>query len=252
MSGPHALAALAATGVSPAGKGPQIALEDVGVGLPWRRLLIRAAREPLWALDVASELARGHYYRWKYRLLGRRVVIGKRFRVRGPLVIRGPGTVIFGDDCVVRASRRYPTTPFTHSPEAVIRFADRVMLASTRFGCKLRIEVGEGADLSDARLMDTDFHAVNVRGASRRHLHGVAKPITIGPHVWVGAAAMVLKGVKIGANSVVGAGAVVMRNVPADSVVVGNPARVVWRLRPAADPSPAPAPAGGPPGPQSR
>ena len=42
---------------------------------------------------------------------------------------------------------------------------------------------------------------------------------------------MVLKGVKVGANSIVGAGAVVAYNVPPDSIVFGNPARVIWRLR---------------------
>jgi acetyltransferase-like isoleucine patch superfamily enzyme len=42
---------------------------------------------------------------------------------------------------------------------------------------------------------------------------------------------MVLKGVKVGANSIVGAGAVVAYSVPPDTVVFGNPARVIWRLR---------------------
>ncbi|PIE17295.1 MAG: hypothetical protein CSA65_09320 [Proteobacteria bacterium] len=40
----------------------------------------------------------------------------------------------------------------------------------------------------------------------------------------------ILKGVTIGARSVVGARAVVRSNIPADSVVMGNPARVVKRM----------------------
>lgn len=43
----------------------------------------------------------------------------------------------------------------------------------------------------------------------------------------VGANATLLPGVRIGRNSLVGAGSVVTRDVPADSVVAGNPARVV-------------------------
>jgi len=42
--------------------------------------------------------------------------------------------------------------------------------------------------------------------------------------------AVVLPWVTIGARSVVGAGAVVVRDVPPDTVVVGNPARVVRTL----------------------
>ena len=204
-----------------------------GIGeMSWGTAVRRAIRNPGVAWHVGMALARGLYYPLKFRLLGRRVTVGRRFRVEGRLDIRGPGTVIFGDDCVVRGTRFAPATPYTHDRDAVIRFGNRVMLSSTRLGCKLRIEVGDGADLADARIMDTDFHAVNARGISRRNTGGAAKPVRIGAHAWIGAGAMVLKGVSVGDNSIVGAGAVVMRNVPPDAVVVGNPARVVWRLAP--------------------
>ncbi|MEH2919964.1 acyltransferase [Samsonia erythrinae] len=43
----------------------------------------------------------------------------------------------------------------------------------------------------------------------------------------IGANATILPGVTIGENSMVGAGAVVTKDVPENSVVVGNPARVI-------------------------
>jgi len=43
----------------------------------------------------------------------------------------------------------------------------------------------------------------------------------------IGANATILPGVTIGQNSMVGAGAVVTKNVPPNSIVVGNPARIV-------------------------
>ena len=55
----------------------------------------------------------------------------------------------------------------------------------------------------------------------------VAKPIVIEDNVWIGGGAILLPGVRIGRNAVVGAGAVVSRSVPANTVVVGNPARVI-------------------------
>lgn len=55
----------------------------------------------------------------------------------------------------------------------------------------------------------------------------VAKPIVIEENVWIGGGAILLPGVTIGRNAVVGAGAVVSRNVPANTVVAGNPARVI-------------------------
>ncbi len=58
----------------------------------------------------------------------------------------------------------------------------------------------------------------------------VAKPIVIEDNVWLGGGAILLPGVRIGGNAVVGAGAVVPRSVPANTVVAGNPARVIREI----------------------
>jgi maltose O-acetyltransferase len=58
----------------------------------------------------------------------------------------------------------------------------------------------------------------------------VAKPIVIEDNVWLGGGAILLPGVTIGRNAVVGAGAVVPRDVPANTVVAGNPARVIREI----------------------
>jgi virginiamycin A acetyltransferase len=50
---------------------------------------------------------------------------------------------------------------------------------------------------------------------------------TIGNDVWVGAAALVLKGVTIGDGAVVAAGSVVTKDVPSYAIVAGNPARLM-------------------------
>ena len=58
----------------------------------------------------------------------------------------------------------------------------------------------------------------------------VAKPIVIEDNVWLGGSVILLPGVRIGRNAVVGAGAVVTRSVPANTVVAGNPARVIREI----------------------
>ena len=57
-----------------------------------------------------------------------------------------------------------------------------------------------------------------------------AEAIVIEENVWIGGAAIVLPGVRIGRKAVIGAGAVVTRDVPANTVVLGNPARVVKEI----------------------
>ncbi|MFH0233939.1 MULTISPECIES: DapH/DapD/GlmU-related protein [unclassified Vibrio] len=54
--------------------------------------------------------------------------------------------------------------------------------------------------------------------------------IKIGDDAWIGMNAVILKGVTIGERAVVAAGSIVTKDVPADSVVAGNPAKVVKRL----------------------
>ena len=45
--------------------------------------------------------------------------------------------------------------------------------------------------------------------------------------VWIGAHAIILGPITIGENSIIGAGSVVVKDVPANSVVAGNPAKVI-------------------------
>ena len=58
----------------------------------------------------------------------------------------------------------------------------------------------------------------------------IAKAIVIEDNVWLGGGAILLPGVTIGRNAVVGAGAVVSRSVPPNTVVAGNPARVIREI----------------------
>lgn len=57
-----------------------------------------------------------------------------------------------------------------------------------------------------------------------------AEPVTIGNSVWIGGSVTILPGVTIGDNCVIGAGSVVTKDVEANTVVGGNPAKVIKRL----------------------
>jgi maltose O-acetyltransferase len=55
----------------------------------------------------------------------------------------------------------------------------------------------------------------------------ILREVKVGDHCWIGKNAILLPGAELGENCVVGAGSVVHGTVPANSVVAGNPARVI-------------------------
>jgi acetyltransferase-like isoleucine patch superfamily enzyme len=62
---------------------------------------------------------------------------------------------------------------------------------------------------------------------SQRRAFVTARFIAIERNVWIAAGATIIGGVTVGENAVVAAGSVVTRDVPANTLVGGNPARVI-------------------------
>ena len=91
------------------------------------------------------------------------------------------------------------------------------------------VTIGDCVMLAPNVVITTASHPMDPQGR-RKHL-GIAKPVTIGNDVWVGANAVILSGIKIGNNVVVAAGAVVTKDVPDNTLVAGVPARVIRELK---------------------
>ena len=93
------------------------------------------------------------------------------------------------------------------------------------------IRIGKHVKMGgNVRVYDHDFHALDpaVRRTPEDEAQVRTRPVFIGDDVFVGTNAMILKGSSIGERSIVGAGAVVAGlDVPPDSLVVGNPAKIL-------------------------
>lgn len=89
-------------------------------------------------------------------------------------------------------------------------------------GHEFLITLGNNVTLaSGSRLIAHDGSTKKVLGYSK------VGRIDIGNNVFIGAYAIVLPNVEIGSNVIIGAGAVVTKNIPSNSVVAGNPAKII-------------------------
>lgn len=106
-------------------------------------------------------------------------------------------------------------------------------LSGTAICAAVSVTIGEECLIgANVVICDTDFHAL--KPIKRRYNCDqdsiAARRVVIGNNVFVGANSIILKGVSIGDNSVIGAGSVVVSDIAANSVAVGNPAKVVKHL----------------------
>ena len=86
------------------------------------------------------------------------------------------------------------------------------------------LDIGDDVMIGPNVSLITTGHPIE---PSQRRASIVAKPIVIGRNVWIATGATVIGGGTVGENSVIAAGAVVTRDVPPNTLVGGNPARVI-------------------------
>lgn len=112
--------------------------------------------------------------------------------------------------------------------------------------CADQVRIGERVMIMNNCLMmsrggitieDDVLIAANVQLISNNHDLDdrpvlLCKPVHICRKAWIGAGATILPGVKIGENAVVGAGAVVTKDVAPNTIVGGNPAKVIKVIEP--------------------
>ncbi len=167
---------------------------------------------------------------------------GKGLCLKGiPVVFNAKGAELsIGDDCIIKSSflsnlvGLYSRTIIvTRAPGAKIVIGDHVGISGATIYARKEIRIGENTNIGgNVKILDNDFHPVEIeaRLADDKEKIGT-KPVSIGKNCFIGCNSIILKGTELGDGCVVGAGAVVCGKFDANTVIAGNPAREIRKIK---------------------
>ena len=173
---------------------------------------------------------------------------GKALLLKGvPLIYNKRGAELtIGDNCTIKSSflsnlvGLYSRTIIvTRTTGAYIHIGNHVGISGATVYARAGITIGDNTAIGgNVKILDNDFHPIECeeriqllqdpQGGNSELIP--AKPIMIGKNCFIGCNAIILKGTTLGEGCVVGAGAVVAGTFEPNSVIVGNPARVIRKL----------------------
>lgn len=129
----------------------------------------------------------------------------------------------------------------TRTPEAEIVIGSNVGISGVTIYARKGIYIGDNTCIGgNAKILDNDFHPVDYEARNKlsEMKHGPeendlipSKEVKIGKNCFIGCNSIILKGTVLGDGCVVGAGAVVSGVFEEGTVLGGNPARVIKKLK---------------------
>jgi len=192
---------------------------------------VRKDHRPAWLKHLLQWLSNA-YCQW--RIAPQLDSLGAYPHIVGPqhLIIFGPRINIGSHlHMACDSDRKVRLICWPTSADSNISIGDYCLIApGVKIQAAQQVHIGDSCMFgADASISDSDWHGVYNR---LRPFGRATQPITIADNVWVGERAIITKGVTIGENSIVGAGAVVTKDVPANTIVAGNPAKIVKEINP--------------------
>ena len=173
---------------------------------------------------------------------------GRKLLLKGiPVIYNKQGAELsIGNNCVIKSSflsnliGLYSRTIIvTRRRGAFIRIGNNVGMSGVTIYARKGITIGDNTAIGgNVKILDNDFHPIDWVTRNKYLLDPKggdadvvpSKEIVIGKNCFIGCNSIILKGTVLGDGCVVGAGAVVCGKFEENSVIAGNPAKVIKKL----------------------
>lgn len=151
---------------------------------------------------------------------------------------RNGGKIIIGNNVTLNSENygyhlnmHSPVKLFVDREGAIISIGENSRIHGTCIHATKRILIGKNCLIAaNTQIIDSNGHTTSMQEPWMRiHQRDIGKEIIIEDNVWIGANSVILPGVRIGTGSIIGAGSVVKSDIPANSLALGNPAKIFER-----------------------
>lgn len=178
---------------------------------------------------------------FKLALKSTKVKYGKNLLLKGVPVIfnKGGATLTIGDNVTVNSGflsnlvgLYQRTIIVTRVSGAKIEIGNNVGISGATIYARNSITIGDNTLIGgNVKILDNDFHPTELEARLADDKEKIkSKPIKIGKNCFIGCNSIILKGTILGDNCIVGAGAVVSGVFEGNSVIAGNPAKVIKKI----------------------
>jgi acetyltransferase-like isoleucine patch superfamily enzyme len=175
------------------------------MGKMWK--LVRRALTPMIVVRI--------YYFWKHGAV-----------VSGKAEVDFASSTSWGKGCVISAFTKVKISgPFVMGRR--VQISTGCFVGAGRAGLTL----GDDVLISPNCTILTGTYQFDRLDVPLQEQGTISKGVRIGHRVWVGSNSVVLAGAELGDNVIVSAGSVVSGTVPPNSIVLGNPAKVIFTRR---------------------
>lgn len=167
-------------------------------------------------------------FRYRCKKVGKNLLLSFKVPLTTPNL-----HMYFGDNCSINGYTTFGAAAIHENPTLIVG-------NDSHIGYEVTISVGERVEIGDNCLISDRVFIADNNGHPTDPMQRLSRqkvspdeigPVKIGNNVWIGYQSVIMKGVTIGDNSIVGANSVVIKNVPPNTVVAGNPSKILRTLK---------------------